>query len=128
MSQKISVYSFIEAMISIKTLGVNTPLHVAESNKIVAHIEATRNQSYKYPVLSTQEWVLAQDEVWRVSQAILENYILLGISISSEEAAKLYPVSLPESIAEYAQEVAYQNARKIQPSAEYSVQLRNAGL
>jgi len=128
MSQKISVYSYVEAMLSIKTLGVNTPLHVAESNKIVAHIEATRNQGYSYPALSIQEWITAQDEVWRVSQAIQKNHALLGISISSEEAALLYPINVPTSIAEYAQEVAYQNARKIQPSAEYSVQLRNAGL
>jgi len=126
--EKISIYSYVSDMLSVKTLGVNTPLHVAENNKTIAHIEATRNQSYKYPVLSTQEWITAQDEVRRVSQAIQKNHALLGKRISSEEAAKLYPVSLPESIAEYAQEVAYQNARKIQPSAEYSVQLRNAGL
>ena len=128
MSQKISVYSYVKAMLSIKTLGVNASLHVAENNKNIAHIEATRNQSYKYPVLSRQEWVLAQDEVWRVSQAIQKNHIFLGIRISSEEAAKLYPINVPTSIAEYAQEAAYQNARKAQPSAEYSVQLRNAGL
>ena len=121
MSQKISIYSYVKAMLSIKTLGVNTPLHVAESNKIIAHIEATRNQSYKYPVLSRQEWVLAQDEAWRVSQAIQKNHIFLGLSISSKEAAKVYPVIVPASIAEYAQELAYQNARLIAPSAEYSV-------
>jgi len=122
MSHKINVYSYVEAMMAIKTLGVNTPLHIAETNKRIAHIEATRNQTYSYPALTRQEWITAQNEVWLVSQAIRENHILLGISISSEEAAKLYPVSVPASIVEYAQEIAYQDARKTQPSAEYDVQ------
>ena len=121
MSQKISIYSYVKAMLSIKTLGVNTPLHVAESNKIVAHVEATRNQAYVYPNLTRQEWIAAQDAAWRVSQAIQKNHVLLGLSISSKEAAELYPVIVPASIAEYAQEIAYQNARLIAPSAEYSV-------
>jgi len=45
MTKKISVYSYVSEMLSVKTLGVNTPLHIAETNKRIAHIEATRNKT-----------------------------------------------------------------------------------
>lgn len=111
--ETVSVYSYIRDMIAINTLGVDAPLHITETSRRIAHIEATRNKSCNYPVLTMQEWVEAQKEVWRVSQAIRKNYVLMGTSISSEKAAELYPVNVHVSIAEYAQELAYRIARKL---------------
>ncbi len=109
----LNIYEYVRDMIAINTLGVDTPLHIAETNRIVAHIETTRNKAWDYPVLTMQEWVEAQKEVWRVSNIIKKTYFSAGLHISSEKAAELYPVNVKSEIAEYAQELAYRIARKL---------------
>lgn len=122
-TSRTNVYSYVKAMVSINTLGSDTPLYVTETNKRVAHIEATRNQSYNYPVLTISQWAEAQNEIWRVSQLIRNNHVLIGESISSDKAAELYPIKVQSEIAEYAQSIAYQKGRELSPSAQYDVQL-----
>ena len=109
----LNVYEYIRDMITINTLGVDAPLHIAETNKRIAHIEATRNTNWHYPAPSLQEWVEAQQEVYRVSGIIKKTFFSAGLHIRNEKAAELYPINVKSEIAEYAQQLAYRIASKL---------------